>query len=88
MPLFNSDKIAKLISEMRKAFERLQILSSSEKNKFLENLDRVDSAKYNFIVAIESAIGICNHKMASGYRRITEMLFRFCLNKVLLILNL
>ncbi|MGB9811838.1 MAG: type VII toxin-antitoxin system HepT family RNase toxin [Dictyoglomus turgidum] len=33
-------------------------------SKLLKDPDKVDSAKYNFIVAIESAIDICNHTIS------------------------
>lgn len=55
MPLFNPDKIAKMISEMRKAVNRLQSLKTLEKDTFLNDPDKISSAKYNFVVAIESA---------------------------------
>lgn len=58
---FNEVKISKLIYEMRKAISRLEDLSSIKKEKFLKDQDKIDSSKYNFIIAIESAIDICNH---------------------------
>ena len=72
MPNFNSDKIAALTSEMKRAFERLQNLSLLSKNDFLINPDKIDSAKYNFIVAIESAIDICNHIISQNSYRLPE----------------
>ena len=69
MPLFNPDKIAKLTSEMRKAINRLRFLKALDKGLFLNDPDRIGSTKYNFIVAIESAIDICNHIISqNGYR--------------------
>ncbi|MGQ9571208.1 MAG: type VII toxin-antitoxin system HepT family RNase toxin [Thermodesulfovibrionales bacterium] len=69
MPLFNPDKIARLVSEMRKAICRLKSLKVIDKNSFLNDPDKISSAKYNFIVAIESAIDICNHIISqNGYR--------------------
>lgn len=69
MPLFNPDKIAKLVSEMRKALNRLKFLSALDKKSFLDDPDKVGSAKYHFVVAIESAIDICNHIISqNGYR--------------------
>ncbi|ACI19837.1 type VII toxin-antitoxin system HepT family RNase toxin [Dictyoglomus thermophilum] len=58
---FNREKISKLLYEMRRAVSRLDSLSNVEKEEFLKDPDKVDSAKYNFIIAIESAIDICNH---------------------------
>lgn len=69
MPLFNSDKIVKLTSEMRKAINRLRFLKALDKELFLNDPDRIGSTKYNFIVAIESGIDICNHIISqNGYR--------------------
>ncbi len=69
MPLFNPDKIVKLVSEMRKAINRLRFLKTLDKGLFLNDPDKIGSAKYNFIVAIESAIDICNHIISqNGYR--------------------
>ena len=69
MPLYNIDKVGKLISEMRKAVGHLKSLQSVDKETFVGDPDKIGSAKYNFIVAIESAIDICNHIIAqNGYR--------------------
>ena len=69
MPLYNIDKVGKLISEMRKAVGRLKSLQAVDKETFVGDPDKIGSAKYNFIVAIESAIDICNHIIAqNGYR--------------------
>ncbi|MEJ2697349.1 MAG: DUF86 domain-containing protein [Candidatus Sulfobium sp.] len=69
MPLFNPDKIAKLVSEMRKAVGHLKTLRELGKEKFAGDPDKVGSAKYHFIVAIEAAIDICNHIISqNGYR--------------------
>lgn len=69
MPLFNPDKITRLVSEMRKAISRLKFLGTLDKKSFLDDPDKVGSAKYHFVVAIESAIDICNHIISqNGYR--------------------
>ncbi len=69
MPQYNPDKIAKLVSEMRKAIFRLKSLKALDKEAFLNDPDKIGSAKYHFIVAIESAIDICNHVISqNGYR--------------------
>ncbi|RJR14946.1 MAG: DUF86 domain-containing protein [Nitrospiraceae bacterium] len=72
MPLFNPDKIAKLISEMRKAVTRLQSLKALDKDIFLSDPDKISSAKYNFVVAIESAIDICNHVISKNSYRVPD----------------
>jgi uncharacterized protein YutE (UPF0331/DUF86 family) len=69
MPLFNPDKIARLVSEMRKAINRLKSLAALDKKSFLGDPDKIGSAKYHFVVAIESSIDICNHIISqNGYR--------------------
>ena len=72
MPQFNPDKIAKMISEMRKAVNRLQSLKTLDKDIFLNDPDKISSAKYNFVVAIESAIDICNHVISQNSYRVPE----------------
>ena len=69
MPQFNIDKINSLISELRRVQKRLEFISSNGKEAFINDPDKIDSAKYNFIVGIESAIDICNHIISqNGYR--------------------
>ena len=53
MPLFNPNKIAFLVSQMYKAVNRLKKLGTMEKSAFLNDPDKLGSAKYNFIIAIE-----------------------------------
>lgn len=66
---YNKDKISRLIFEMRRALSRLETLGKVEKEEFLNDPYKIDSAKYNFIVAIESAIDICNHIISqNGFR--------------------
>jgi len=72
VPLFNPDKIAKLISEMRKALARLQHLKALNKEAFLNDPDKIASSKYNFVVSIESAIDICNHVISQNSYRIPD----------------
>ncbi|RMF98050.1 MAG: DUF86 domain-containing protein [Candidatus Schekmanbacteria bacterium] len=70
MPLYNPEIIGKLISEMRKSVKRLNVLSSIDENQFKEDPDKIASAKYHFIVAIESIIGIANHIISqNGFRK-------------------
>ena len=72
MQKYNPDKLATLISELKKSFDRLEVLGSIEKENFLHSPDKIDSVKYNFIVAIESAIDICNHIISQNGYRIPE----------------
>jgi uncharacterized protein YutE (UPF0331/DUF86 family) len=69
MPRFNPDKISILISEMRRSVNHLKTLRSLNKDSFLSDPDKIGSAKYHFIVSIESGIDICNHIISqNGYR--------------------
>ena len=69
MYLYNNDKILKLISEIRNSINRLIKIKEIGEDEFIKNQDKIDSTKYNFIVAIESAINICNHIISqNGFR--------------------
>ena len=84
MPLFNPDKIASLVSEMRKAINHLKSLGNLVKELFLNDPDKIGSAKYNFVIAIESVI-ILYPRMVIEPLRITPIPFRFWGSKVFLI---
>lgn len=69
MPLFDQEKIVKLVSELRKSIARLRELARLSQEEFLSDPDKIGSSKYHFIVAIESSIDMCNHIIArNGYR--------------------
>lgn len=69
MPQFDQEKMIQLVSELRKAFGRLQVLAEFPEKKFLQDADKIGNAKYQFIVAIESCIDMCNHVISrNGYR--------------------
>lgn len=69
MAVFDQDVVTRLISELRKSLERLRVLSQLDESAFVKDADKVGSAKYHFIVAIESCIDLCNHIIArNGYR--------------------
>ena len=69
MPLYDQERMVKLVSELRKSVGRLQALSKIKKIEFFRDPDKVGSAKYHFIVAIEACIDICNHLISrNGYR--------------------
>jgi len=59
----------KLVSTLREAVGHLNRHKDSRRDVFLDDPDKIASAKYHFIVAIESAIDICNHLISrNGYR--------------------
>ncbi len=69
MPQFDQETMVKLVSELRKNVARLQDLSMLTEAEFLKDPDKIGSAKYHFIVAIESCIDMCNHVISrNGFR--------------------
>jgi len=69
MPQFDPDRMLKLISQMREAVGHLKRLKECEKAVFTSDPDKIGSTKYNFIIAIEAAIDMCNHIISrNGYR--------------------
>jgi len=72
MPQFDQDKIAKLVSELRTSVKRLRHLSKLSQNDFVTDPDKIGSAKYHFIVAIESCIDMSNHIIARNGFRVPE----------------
>lgn len=68
----NEDKVRKLSYEFKKALTRLTALSSIHQNSFVDDPDKIGSAKYYFLVAIEAAIDLCNHIIAKNNFRAPE----------------
>ena len=50
----------RLFTEMDESLRKLRSLSKISKDEFLGHYEKIDTAKYNFIVAIEAIIDICN----------------------------
>ena len=63
---FNESKVKKLLSEIALAQEQLKELGGLSEEEFSADKHKVASAKYNFIVAIEGAIDMCNHVIAQN----------------------
>ena len=72
MPQFDQDKITKLVSELRTSVKRLRHLSEVPQKDFVADPDKIGSAKYHFIVAIESCIDMSNHVIARNGFRVPE----------------
>jgi len=68
----NEDKVRKLCHELKKALTRLKALASLPQEEFVNDPDKVGSAKYHFIVAIEAAIDLCNHIITKNNYRPPE----------------
>ena len=64
--------MVKLVSEFRKSVARLQKLKNLGQKKFLSDPDKIGSAKYHFIVAIESSIDMCSHIISQNSYRAPE----------------
>jgi uncharacterized protein YutE (UPF0331/DUF86 family) len=50
----------RLFTEMDESLLKLRSLSKISKDEFLGHYEKIDTSKYNFIVAIEAIIDICN----------------------------
>jgi len=69
MPLYDQEKMVKLVSELRKSVSRLRAIAQLPHDAFLNDPDKIGSSKYHFIVSIESCIDMCNHIISrNGYR--------------------
>ena len=64
-PLEN-DVLKRLFDELDRALEKLRDLSKLSERELLDHYGNIDAAKYNFIVAIEAGIDICNRIIAKG----------------------
>ena len=69
---YDRDKIAGLISQINSALDRLRKLKQLDKSEFLNNIDKVASAKYHLIVAIEAVTDICNHIISKNGFKLPE----------------
>jgi uncharacterized protein YutE (UPF0331/DUF86 family) len=50
----------RLFTQMDESLRKLRSLSKLTEDEFLGHYEKIDTAKYNFIVAIEAIIDICN----------------------------
>ena len=48
MLLFDQDIMVKLVSELRKSVERLKKLATLSQKDFINDIDKIGSAKYHF----------------------------------------
>ena len=62
-PLEN-DILRRLFDELDRALEKLKDLARLSKDELLGHYGNIDTAKYNFIVAIGAGIDICNRIIA------------------------
>ncbi len=64
MAEFNVDRVRQIIGEINFALGKLGKYAALTEDEFTSSYDKLDSGKYNLIVAIEGAIDICNHIVA------------------------
>lgn len=64
MPEYNVDRIRQIMGEINEALFKLGRYSEISEQEFLSSSEKIDSAKYNLIIAIEGAIDICNSIVA------------------------
>jgi uncharacterized protein YutE (UPF0331/DUF86 family) len=64
VPEYNVDRIRQIMGEINAALHKLAAYTEISESEFLSHPEKVDSAKYNLIVAIEGAMDICNSIVA------------------------
>ena len=64
MPRINIDKIRQIAGEINSSLAKLEKYADLKEDIFLASSEKIDSAKYNLIVAIEGVVDICNHIVA------------------------
>jgi uncharacterized protein YutE (UPF0331/DUF86 family) len=55
-----NDVLKRILTELDEAVEKLRNLSQLSEGDLLKHYEKIDAAKYNFVVAIEAVIDICN----------------------------
>jgi uncharacterized protein YutE (UPF0331/DUF86 family) len=64
VPEYNVDRIREIMGEVNAALHKLAAYADTAEKDFIGNAEKLDSAKYNLIVAIEGAMDICNSIVA------------------------
>ena len=60
MDLVKNGVLDRFFAVLNEALQKLRKLSTLSKQELLGNYEKIDASKYNFIVAIEAVIDICN----------------------------
>lgn len=67
--MVNQAKLDQMLSNLRRYAATLEEIATTPRDEFLSNPDRIGNAKYHFVIAIERAIDVANHVIASeNYR--------------------
>lgn len=69
---FDQNVLIRIVGELRKSVQRLSALAGIAEDQFVTDADKVASAKYHFIVAIEACIDLCNHLISRNSFRVPE----------------
>ena len=69
---FDQNVLIRIVGELRKSLQRLSALAGIPEDQFVTDADKVASAKYHFIVAIEASIDLCNHLISRNRFRVPE----------------
>jgi len=72
VPLHDPEKMVKAGYELRKSVVRLRDLGKLSRDVFMKDPDKTAAAKYHFIVAVESAVDLCNHVIARNMYRVPD----------------
>jgi uncharacterized protein YutE (UPF0331/DUF86 family) len=70
--MINKEKIITLIGETQKALGELFKYTLMPDSEILSSSEMLGNIKYQFIIAIESCIDICNHISAQNYSQTPE----------------
>lgn len=65
----NSERIRTLATEVRAALDMLEMFKRYTKEQFFTDRSANERVRYNFIIAIQGMIDICNHIAARKARR-------------------
>jgi uncharacterized protein YutE (UPF0331/DUF86 family) len=66
----DEERVVTLVLHIRQALEALYELKKIPLESFLEDPYKKSGAKYNFIIAIEAAVDLCNHAISRRRLRV------------------
>ncbi len=66
----NKEKILTLIGECRNAVAQLSSYANTSRAEILASPERLGNIKYQFIIAVEAAIDICQHLSAKKFNAV------------------
>jgi uncharacterized protein YutE (UPF0331/DUF86 family) len=63
--MVDKPKCDQMLANLRGYMAELRRLSTTERNRFLADPDKIGNAKYHFVIAIECCIDVANHIISS-----------------------